>query len=73
VTYFVLCTNPDTHFGQQQCTVQQFLTGPCCLQAAIRKRAPDVADQYIGVSTQPEPVADSASQGDMLDRCIILP
>ncbi len=38
----------------------------------MRKRAPDLADQYIGVSTQPELVANSAGQGDMLDRCSTL-
>lgn len=44
-----------------------------CLQAAMRSRAPDLADQYIGVSKQPELVANSTSQGDMLDRLGKLP
>lgn len=35
----------------------------------MRTRAPDLADQYIGATTEAEPVACSANQGDTLDRC----
>ena len=44
-----------------------------CPQAAMRKRAPDLADQYMGVSKQSELAPNSMSQGDTLDRCYTLP
>ena len=39
----------------------------------MRTRAPDLANQYMGVSKESDFVPNSMTQGDTLDRCSTLP
>ena len=69
---FFLSSYTSTCSRSARSRLSQPARRPCYAQAAIRKRAPDLAKQYIGLSSQAETVASAVSQSDPLDRSVLL-